>query len=418
MNNKYFPIKTATACQNKWAWSTLYLNIGVTKSCHRTCSSDLTEENFFNFHNAPNKIEDRKLMLEGQWPESNCGYCKNIEQAGGISDRIRVSSIPNLTPSELELNPTATIISPTILEVYFNNTCNLSCLYCDAFLSSVIEKENRKFGRFEKGGVVINEPEPNRFKDLVPLFWQWMETGFQTLSRLHILGGEPLYQKEFDKLLDYIELYPNPKCELNVVTNLNISQDRLENYIKRFRNLLANRKLKRIDITCSIDCWGAEQEYVRWGLDLPSWEKNFEILLKEKWITLQINQTITALAVKTMPELLKRLQKWRSVRPVGHYFSGAYPAPDYLIIDAFGENFFQEEIHEILNLMPNVTEEDRLAKEYMAGILLQGKGKKFDPKKVKDLMIYLDEMDRRRGCNWRTTFTWLAQIENQLGESQ
>ena len=32
---KYFPIKTSTACQLKWAWSTVILQTAVTQSCHR-----------------------------------------------------------------------------------------------------------------------------------------------------------------------------------------------------------------------------------------------------------------------------------------------------------------------------------------------------------------------------------------------
>ena len=34
------------------------------------------------------------------------------------------------TPEELLTDPTATEVVPTILEVYFNNTCNMACLYC------------------------------------------------------------------------------------------------------------------------------------------------------------------------------------------------------------------------------------------------------------------------------------------------
>ena len=30
-----FPIKTKTACQSKWTWSTIYLNTLSTASCHR-----------------------------------------------------------------------------------------------------------------------------------------------------------------------------------------------------------------------------------------------------------------------------------------------------------------------------------------------------------------------------------------------
>ena len=80
----------------------------------------------------------------------------------------------------------------------------------------------------------------------------------------------------------------HPDLELGIVTNLAINTNKLENICERFKKLLVDRKLKRIDITCSIDCWGAEQEYVRYGLNLVQWEKNFEYLLSKKWITLNM----------------------------------------------------------------------------------------------------------------------------------
>jgi len=55
MSAKYFPIKTATACQLKWNWSTLYLHDETTASCHRTGWSPLTVENFDDFHNTEKK---------------------------------------------------------------------------------------------------------------------------------------------------------------------------------------------------------------------------------------------------------------------------------------------------------------------------------------------------------------------------
>ena len=158
MSDKFFPIKTETACQLKWNWSTLFLNTGVTKSCHRTAESVLTPENFFNFHNTELKLSDRRRMLEGQWPEHSCSYCREIEEAGGVSDRLRQVSIPNLVPPELDADPSAINISPTIVEVFFNNACNMGCLYCSSKLSSTIETENRKFGDFSKDGVTdLNE---------------------------------------------------------------------------------------------------------------------------------------------------------------------------------------------------------------------------------------------------------------------
>jgi len=408
---RYFPIRTETACQLKWAWSTLYLNTGITRSCHRTGESEITAENFLSFHNTPLKIQERQRMLQGQWPEQSCSYCREIEESGGTSDRMRMLTIPDLSPTELDTDPTATHVDPTLVEVYFSNACNLGCIYCHDHLSSAIDAETKKYGEFRKGGVEIVS-STGHFRELVPYFWQWFETGFAKIRRLHVLGGEPFYQKEFDKLLEEIAKNPNPDCEFNVVTNLMLSPARLDSYIERFKSLLANRALKRIDITASIDCWGPEQEYVRHGLDLATWENNFQKLLEHPWLTLNINQTIMPLTMKTMPTLIEKLKQWRTVHPVGHFFSGCYPAPDYLKLDIFGYDFFRQDIEKILALMPTQDEQDHIAKEYMQGILYQLKNTEFDHNKVRDLIIYLDEKDRRRGLNWRSVFPWLKELEH------
>ena len=75
MSDKFFPIKTDTACQLKWNWSTIRFYNGTTSSCHRVKGDTLTVDTFDQFHNTPKKIADRKLMLNGMWPDG-CEYCK------------------------------------------------------------------------------------------------------------------------------------------------------------------------------------------------------------------------------------------------------------------------------------------------------------------------------------------------------
>jgi len=411
--DKFFPIKTNTACQLKWAWSTLFLNSGVTRSCHRTSKSRLTEENFYDFHNTPTKIKDREDMLAGKWPEKNCGYCKKIEDIGGTSDRMRSLQIPNLSPKELEEDPTLTKIEPTIVEVYLNNTCNMSCLYCHPRFSSAIASENKKFGDFKKNGVELINYE-NHFKNLVPYFWKWFEYGFQKIKRLHVLGGEPFYQKEFEKMLDMIKLYPNPDCEINIVTNLMVSEEKLNYFIDRFYELLNSRAIKRVDISCSIDCWGPQQEYTRRGIKLDHWEKNFNTILSKKWLVVNINQTISVLTIKTMPELLEKLKKWREQRAVGHFFGGIHPGPNYFKAEIFGNNFFAEDGKKILELMPTEIQQDKAAYEYMKGIFDHANSTKIDENEIENLIIYLDEKDRRHNTDWKTVFPWLVKFRRVI----
>lgn len=407
-----FPVRTSTSCPLKWAWSSISLNSGRTSSCHRTGTSPLTKENFAEFHNTPVKIQDRQSMLAGQWPDNNCGYCRQLEETGGYSDRMRHLTLPHPIPIELKHDHAATSVTPTIVEVYFNNTCNLACLYCTPKLSSRIDAENLRFGPFNKGGVrLINADK--QFSDLLPEFWKWFPEGFPKLSRFNVLGGEPFLQSELDHLLHMISQYPNPECELNIVTNLMLPETKLRDYINKLQSLIGKKCIRRIDITCSIDCWGPEQEYVRWPLDLAQWEKNFSLLLTVPEFYLNINQTISVLTIKSMSTLLKHLTQWRRQHQVGHWFSTVSPNPDYLKPDILGRSAFESDIADILDVMPKHTEEDINAHKYMASIF-----NSFccDPKidQIRDMFVFLNEKDRRRGTDWRTVFPWLLEFENYV----
>jgi len=414
MESKYFPITQGVACQSKWAWSTVFLTEGTTRSCHRASESPLTAENFHNFHNTETKLSDRQKMLNGVWPTGGCTYCSKNEEAGGFSDRMLHNKIPNLTPIELETDITATTVTPTILEVFFDNTCNLSCLYCIPELSSKIAEENRKFGAFNTSGVNLPILEQKHLQTLAPELWKWMDNNFQSLKRFHFLGGEPFLQKELDKLLNFIDTHPNSDCELNLVTNLMVSHDRLEKYIKTCKHLIDTQKIRRLDITASIDCWGHEQEYVRHGIDLVTWTENFVYLLNNQWITLNINQTITPLTIKTMPILLKLLSDWKKVRPIGHFFSVAEPGPSYLRPNIFGPGVFNNDFKQILSLMDNTNDQEQTAISYMTSIANDIEIKEKNSVELKKLLVFLNEKDRRRGTNWQKTFPWLEKHLNNV----
>jgi organic radical activating enzyme len=413
MADTYFPIRTATSCQLKWNWTALYLNGGFSRTCHRTAETQLTPENFNNFHNTEIVLDDRKRMLQGLWPEKSCSYCKNIEEAGGVSDRLRQIDNPNLTPAELLNDSTAIVVSPVILEVFFDNTCNLGCLYCTPTLSSSINAENLKFSN-NKLDLPSLRPINTHSKTLVPYFWEWFPTGFPKIKRLHVLGGEPFYQREFEKLLSMIEQYPNPECELNIITNLMVSSDRLTLFVEKFKKLVSTKKIKRVDITCSLDCWGPQQEYVRWGVDLKQWQQNFEFLLKQNWLYLSLNQTITVLTIKTMPELLTKLKAWNTVRPVHHSFSAPNPGPSYFNAGILGGAEFKTDFDHILSLMPQNTDEDKITYKYMLGIANSIIQSEVNPTEITKLLTYLDEKDHRRGTDWETLFPWLLEYKKYV----
>ena len=179
---KYFPIKTETACALKWSWNTVKLYNGETSSCHRVQPDSITE--FDLFHNTDKKIADRQLMLAGKWPQGGCEYCSDVEAVGGYSDRQLHLNIPDTYPQELDGNPTLTHVNPTILEVYLDNVCNMSCLYCYDGFSSQIQQENNQYGVFDSNGVVIQNRTQRHanYEQLKDNFWTWMKANSTSLK--------------------------------------------------------------------------------------------------------------------------------------------------------------------------------------------------------------------------------------------
>lgn len=355
-------------------------------------------------------------MLEGKWPEGGCEYCKKIEDAGGVSDRLMQLQVPDLFPPELDKDVKAVKVTPRIVEVYFDNVCNMSCVYCSDVFSSKIQQENIKFGKFEdsKTGLLIDNTyhKHSEFDRLTESFWQWLDENYETTRRFHILGGEPFYQKQFDQYIDFLYNRSNPNLEVNVISNLMVDHDHFSKKIELIKKVVAQRKIKRFDLTASIDCWGEQQEYIRNGLKLDQWKKNFEYVVNEKWITLNINQVISALSIPTIKPLIEYINIHRQHRQIGHHLILAV-TPTYMNPDIFGSELYQKFFDEILTAMPENTWQQKEIKKYMNGVMLRIQNAQPQPKEIAKLKVYLDELDRRRNTNWKQTFPWLVkELEN------
>jgi hypothetical protein len=397
--NRRFPIVSDTACQLKWTWSTIYLTTEKTASCHRTNHHWFDPEKF-DFHNTPSKLDDRARMLDGQWPQQGCNYCQDIEAARGISDRITNLDFPGMhAPKELDQDPRTIQVSPRMLEVYFDNTCNLKCLYCGPHFSSLWDAENIKFG--DPAFAKSQHMDSNKQR-----LFEWLKLNRQDLTVFNILGGEPLYQPELEQCLELFEQYPAPELKLQIFTNLNARLPYLQKIIQRIKRLIATECIREFEITASLDCWGASQEYVRFPLNLVEWERNFEYLLSESWINLIINSTVTPLTVKTLPDLLKKINHWSQTRKVYHY-QNSVNGPDYMFIDMFGD-IFREDFEQAIALKPSQTPEEIASRNYLIGIAKQSAhgGPRVDD--IKKLFDFLNTMDHRRGTHWPTVFPWLV----------
>ncbi len=403
-----FPIKTNTSCQFKWTWSTLFLSVGTSSSCHRCKGWDVSQH-MQDFHNHPGKIGDREKMLNGEWPGNGCEYCKKIEDAGGVSERTGYINDLLLSPKELSLNPTATNVTPRILEVYFTNVCNQKCVYCSPFFSSLIQNEIDKHGPLESEYDLDGFHGRDDYEKLKSDFWVWMEKNSTELYQFQILGGEPLYQPEFTECLNYLESKEHPKMNWKIFSNLKHEPKKFKEKIERINELIKSKKLKSFEIVCSQDCWGPQAEFSRYGMDLEEWEINFNTLLTSPFVSVSIHSTITPVTLPTMAEFYQKIMKWNKIKTIGFGWN-TVANPTFMnpeILGHHAESFFNE----LLSTIPD----NEHRKSYLEGFKTQVTTHPVDPIRLKRLYNYLNKIDERRGTDWKSLYPWLVDIcENEI----
>ena len=426
---KRFPLAgKGLACQLKWTQSTVYLTDGISASCHKAgFGKYLTDNGEINFHNTPNKIEDRRKMLRGEWPGNGCEHCKHIEEVGGESDRtVHLQMEGTTAPLELDNEPEAVEVTPRILEIYWGNTCNQKCIYCAAHYSSQIHQEEKRFGPFDKEGVKLNHNQfkinPNIERDTELLF-KWFDSNLHKVHKIIVLGGEPFLQKETFRFIEMLERSSYPDLSLVFFSNHNVEHNRFRGWIDRLEKLQMSGRLDKIQIFFSCDALGAEGEYVRTGLDLKLAIKNFEYILHNTKIEQGINSALTVTAVPGMPALAKYINDCSKIKPIYWSMTKAANRDDttspYLYPGIFGSKINDWGLSEAIELFdvntngyPDSVKVNH--KKFMQGNITEFSKQTSDPKRLKQFKIYLDELDRRRGTDWKKVYPQMFEIVKDL----
>lgn len=429
-----FPVTSPTACLLKWGWSSVYIYTGQSNSCHRTTQSELAPDEFHTFHNTPEKLKQRRVMLDGGWPErgNGCEYCRDIEDAGGMSDRLtnlalleQGDEFRELIPKELFDDPRALSVTPTMLEVYFTNRCNLACIYCGPNYSTQWVAENKSYGVQPHHSRSVSWETAKRLDAEYPTrlarFWEWLEQHSGDLRMLNVLGGEPFHQTETEATIQFFARRPNPRLHLKIFSNLTVRPDRFRYLIGELKKLHDASACRSVGIVASLDCWGPPQEYVRYGVDLDDWSANYEYLAYENpWADVSINCTMNALSLHTMGDLVRRVHDWneertrryahrRDARPLSLVFN-LLTGPPFMHAGIFPAGFFDAEFTALVDLLPRATPWEQANVEYMHGIWKAVNAAPHNPALIRSLKAYLDEIDRRRASHWRAVFPWLVDV--------
>ena len=160
---------------------------------------------------------------------------------------------------------------------------------------------------------------------------------------------------------------------------------------------------------CSVDCWGLSQEYIRYGFQTATFEKNFEFLLSKPWIRLGILTTVNSLSIPTTVELAKKYQHWNSIREIFWHPHVVMPDSSPVNPLAFDYEFWKPYLDQLDQYLTEDTFNSKNTKDEFEGIKRLLASSNGDCIMQETLLQYLDAIDQRRNLNWRNIFPWLKE---------
>jgi organic radical activating enzyme len=404
-------------CFSKWRWTSVLLQQGSTRSCFRTDEDRFDPDNLGDFHNRPLQLQTRQAMLDGKWPGHGCEYCKSIEESGGVSDRMsfNASSKQANIPPELFDNNRAVKVTPTLIEVSLNNTCNMSCIYCGPAYSSVWEAEENLH---DNDRLRMKEDlfDKTTYQKVITQFYDWLDKNLKHLKDIHILGGEPTHQSELFKLIEILKTHPDTQLDIFCIfTNLKMSKRKMLLLCDSLNDLIKEGKIKEVSFAVSIDCWGDSLEYIRTGLNLKETDHNLKFISDHyPDIHIRVHGTITTLTIPTINALVHKIAELNKNRVKSRITASwsLVEAYDYLHPNIMPVGFYDNWLDQIINNIEQTKLEYDLKNRFLSyKQYLNSVEPNFE--KIQELKDYLDKLDKRRNTNWRSTFPWFDDFVTQ-----
>lgn len=231
-------------------FNTIFLgpNGGVRPCCSaREDIGNINDDNLDNIVNGDMIKSIRQSIINNKW-HPNCSQCEHLESMGARTERTNV-----LDKFDEYKDADKETFKLQKVDIRWSNTCNLSCNYCYEYFSSQWAKLK---------GIKINAN-----KDLAEnSVFDFIEKNKDTIESINLLGGEPLLQKQNNKLIEILH-----DKNYYILTNLSVELE---------KNPIALKLLdmSSVDWGISFETIGEKFEYVRHGAEWSVFLNNLEIL--------------------------------------------------------------------------------------------------------------------------------------------
>jgi organic radical activating enzyme len=350
-------------------------NTRVSSCCINTLGP---ETSVIDFEKDPYLVEQRQKFDAGGKP-SSCEQCWSLEDMGLPSRRSRsIKHSPYQDPLKVEL-----------MEMHYNvpPLCNAKCITCGSHYSSAWAAEDDKFNVLnvtKRSFNQITKSEPQ------------LNLNYSKLKQIYFNGGEPFLSKDVSEMLTKIKEQKGTLSDIGLVISTNGS------IMPASEDSQLWNECQAVTFLCSIEAVGSQFEYIRYPL---KWDEvsqnvaNFSKLFNTKF-TLTISPNVGIHNVLEYPKLVEWVKQLKTIaktevllRPsmtLGPYLS--FNTTSSILKDCF------------LQSLPDGPDYETI-RSYIAN-------SKNCPNEFKNNWVnWLNEIDRRRGLNWRETFPGLVGLE-------
>lgn len=210
--------------------------------------------------------EDLRKKIWSNEKITHCEKCYKLESLKIVSPRQRESIQWLKTEKQFFDKVECPKENIVYYDLRIDNKCNLACISCNPRESSLWAKELK-----------INQ-EPKKYHlDYNKIL---------NAKKIYIAGGEPLIIDNYLDLIDKIANV-NPNIELVINTNLtNLPEKTLDSL----------KKIKKVNLTISIDCFGKPNEYRRYPLKWSKFIDNLERIQELKF-SIRFNSVVDAVSI-------------------------------------------------------------------------------------------------------------------------
>lgn len=249
---------------------------GKVKTCcvGRTTLGDLNQVSIHDIRKSTTLNQIQQDMLSNNPNLDNCQLCINQENQNGLA---------TLRQHYLKYYPEidARKHSLKFIDVRWNNSCNLGCLYCSTTFSSTWEKRLHQVKKISPKKAYQDE------------LLDWILEEVNDIKEIMLVGGEPMLMKQNYALLSRVP----PSCKISIITNLNYD---LEN-LPCWPDLMRHQK-NLIVWNISLENIGEQFEYVRSGGSWAQIQKNLELLQTHWSDNISINMVYSVFSAFNLAE--------------------------------------------------------------------------------------------------------------------